>query len=127
MTAFQHLSTPVYAGAVPVVDAETGKLTWYISSDTLKLAGETGQELGLSLSKPISDFYSKLHEGTAGFKSPVTCKPDTRLLKLVKLVVETDAHRVWVVDDDEKPIGVVSLTNIISAIMRTDQKSGSTN
>ena len=54
MTAFEHLSTPVYAGAVPVVDSETGKLVWYISSDTLKLASESGRALGLSLSKPIS-------------------------------------------------------------------------
>ena len=76
----------MYAGAVPVVDSKTGQMIWYISSDTLKLAGETGQELGLSLSKPVSDFYSKLNETTEGFKRPVTCSPDTRLLKLVKLV-----------------------------------------
>jgi hypothetical protein len=66
MTAFEHMAQPVYGGAIAVVSSKTSELVWYISSDTLKLAGETGQQLGLSLSKTVGDFYSRLKTDVAG-------------------------------------------------------------
>ena len=47
--------------------------------------------------------------------------PDTSMLEMVKLIVETNSHRLWVVDRAKRPIGVVSLTNMIQCIVKTDK------
>ena len=49
------------------------------------------------------------------------CSPETDLKEMIRLVVENEAHRIWLVDGDKRPIGVVSLTNMISAIMKVDK------
>ena len=69
---------------------------------------------------PRTDFKSNLSNSTS-YRMPATCTPETPLRFLVKTVVESNAHRVWVVDEEGRPIGVVSLTNIIAAIMRSDK------
>ena len=55
------------------------------------------------------------------FKKPVCVTPDTSMREMVKLIVETNSHRLWVVDSEKRPIGVVSLTNMIGCIMKTDK------
>eukprot|EP01047_Picozoa_sp_COSAG01_P002349 COSAG01_NODE_62_length_29700_cov_146.810615_9_plen_119_part_00 len=101
MTAFNLLAEPQYAGAVAVVQAEDsdhpGSLFWYISADTLKLAGETADELAIALSKPILNLYdNKLEEhqrtiaakGISAFKQPAVIRPTTTLQQMIRLIVE---------------------------------------
>ena len=45
------------SGACPVIDSESGAIIWYVSPDTLKVAGDTSKELAIALSKPIADLY----------------------------------------------------------------------
>ena len=50
-----------------------------------------------------------------------TCKPDDTMAEMVQRVVEGHHHRLWMVDDDNKPTGVISLTDLIAtAIDRMD-------
>ena len=119
VSAFELLAKDQSSGAVAMVDSETGEIKWYISADTLKLAGTSGQELATCLSKPAEDLYDALVK-QPGFKQPVCISPDTSMLEMVKLIVETNSHRLWVVDRAKRPIGVVSLTNMIQCIMKTD-------
>jgi Ca2+-binding EF-hand superfamily protein/CBS-domain-containing membrane protein len=120
MSAFELLAEDPPSGAVVVVDSETGEIKWYISADTLKLAGKSGPELATCLSKPIEDLYDVVVKSPA-FKKPATITPETPMLDMVRLIVETSSHRLWVVDGQERPIGVVSLTNMIQCIMKTDK------
>ena len=105
-------------GAAVVCDAETDKVVWSVGPETLNAHGlDTPDALGISLSKPISQLYRDLQEAGVEFQQAVTCTPKTSMRQLVKTAVETGANRLWVVDDDEKPIGVVLLSEIITRIM----------
>ena len=119
VSAFELLMEDQPSGAVAMVDSETGEIKWYVSADTLKLAGRSGAELATCLSKPIEDLYDVVVK-QPDFKAPVCIAPDASMLEMVKLIVETNSHRLWVVDSAKKPIGVVSLTNMIGCIMKTE-------
>eukprot|EP01043_Picozoa_sp_COSAG02_P049835 COSAG02_NODE_5050_length_4694_cov_6.388466_3_plen_744_part_00 len=121
VSAFELLMEDQPSGAVAMVDSETGEIKWYISADTLKAAGSTGPELATCLSKPIEDLYEVLVKQPE-FKKPVCITPDASMLEMVKVIVETNSHRLWVVDSAKRPIGVVSLTNMIGCIMKTEDK-----
>ena len=120
MSAFELLGQGQPSGAVAVVDSETSEIKWYISADTLNLAGKSSGHLATCLSKPIEDLYDAVVKQPA-FKKPVCVTPDTSMREMVKLIVETNSHRLWVVDSEKRPIGVVSLTNMIGCIMKTDK------
>ena len=139
------------SGACPVVDSESGAIIWYISPDTLKVAGDTSKELAIALSKPIADLYETVQSKDT-LKPPVIISPNTNMTEMVKLIAEvrphpcrarptpaatppplpqtlsdrvvytqTKAHRLWVCDDAKRPIGVVSLTNMIQCIMKSEK------
>jgi CBS domain-containing protein len=47
---------------------------------------------------------------------PITVQPDDTLETVMKTVVENRIHRVYLVDASFKPIGVISLVDIIQAL-----------
>ena len=119
--AFELLAEDQPSGAVAVVNSETGAIMWYISADTLKLAGTNGSELAVCLSKPISHLFDVVKKQPV-FKPPASITPDISMLDMVAKIVETHSHRLWVVDSSNRPIGVISLTNMIQCIMKTENK-----
>ena len=104
------------ASAAVVCDSETGKVVWFVSPETLNAPGlDTPDALGIALSKPVCDLYRDL-EGQ-GRKEAETCKATASLIDMVRQMVESSAQRLWVVDDSERPVGMVSLTMIIECVM----------
>jgi CBS domain containing-hemolysin-like protein len=54
------------------------------------------------------------------FQDPVfEVKLDTSLLMTMGKLVATKAHRLWVTDESEAVIGLVSLTDILRAISKS--------
>ncbi len=51
------------------------------------------------------------HQGTA---YPVSVKQNTTLGEFFELIVKTKLHRVYVVDDNDVPLGVASLTDVLA-------------
>lgn len=47
---------------------------------------------------------------------PVTVRPDTPLRALARLMIDAHIHRVIVVDEKHRPVGVVSTTDILAAV-----------
>jgi len=47
----------------------------------------------------------------------VTCAPETTLVEILELLEKSSVHRVYVVDQDRKPLCVVALKDIISEII----------
>ena len=47
---------------------------------------------------------------------PVTVSPVTTIMELARMMVDAGIHRVIVVDERERPIGIVSSTDIIAAV-----------
>lgn len=48
---------------------------------------------------------------------PITCKPTHSLWNVVNKIVKHRVHRVFIVDEERKPQGVVTLTNVIEALL----------
>jgi CBS domain-containing protein len=47
---------------------------------------------------------------------PITVQPNDTLEAVMKTIVENKIHRVYLVDDNSKPVGVISLGDIIAAL-----------
>jgi CBS domain-containing protein len=52
---------------------------------------------------------------------PVTTAPHTTIGELARMMLEAHIHRIIVVDQDRRPIGVVSTTDILAALARADR------
>jgi CBS-domain-containing membrane protein len=51
--------------------------------------------------------------------NPVTATPGTRLGELARLMVQAHVHRVIVADDGGRPVGIVSSTDVLTAVARS--------
>ena len=49
---------------------------------------------------------------------PVTVSPGTTIGALAQMMMDAHIHRIIVVDQDERPVGVVSATDILAALAR---------
>lgn len=58
---------------------------------------------------PLGEYLSKYSEKSL---TPITIRAETSLLEAVQVMFESHIHRVWVIDDEFKPVGVVSLTDV---------------
>jgi len=52
---------------------------------------------------------------------PVTAKHHTKIGDLARMMIDAHIHRVIVVDEGNRPIGVVSSTDIIAALAHADE------
>jgi CBS domain-containing protein len=55
--------------------------------------------------------------------NPVTVPPDTPIDRLARLMLDAHIHRLIVVDNERRPIGVVSSTDILAAVAFRDSRS----
>jgi len=92
--------------SIAVVGAD-GKLVAQLSASDLR---GLSKELFAALDRRISDFTGKA-------KRVSTCQPDTKLRDVVKQLATGSLHRLWIVDKDQRPIGVVSLGDVMKALM----------
>eukprot|EP00004_Rigifila_ramosa_P018790 TRINITY_DN4714_c0_g1_i2.p4 TRINITY_DN4714_c0_g1~~TRINITY_DN4714_c0_g1_i2.p4 ORF type:complete len:205 (-),score=47.96 TRINITY_DN4714_c0_g1_i2:49-663(-) len=96
---------------VGVIDHE-GVLVSAISSSDLR--GITAADLS-KLLLPVERFLART-PGNAAFhqmQPPITCTADETLATIVKRLAHHKAHRIFVVDHAGKPVGVVSLSDIL--------------
>jgi len=102
------------AQCVAILDQATGKLVADISPADLRgIISETFHLLHL----PVTEFLNKI----AGKTPPVTCNQSTCLGDIITKVVQTHIHHLWVVDDQDKPLAVVTLTDILYSLFRVLQ------
>lgn len=97
-----------YYFAVPIVDPDTGVLVGTLSaSDIRNVSPDNIHQVKL----PVKEFLTK-------FREPVVAKKGTTMETIVRNILTSGVHRVWLVDDGNKPIGVVSLSDIISRLYK---------
>jgi len=95
--------------AVAIVNSE-GTLVANISASDLR--GLSNSSVA-TLFLPVCDYLIKAHDLP---KYPMTCKYYTRLdMVLVRMGIFR-VHRLWLVDDFERPIGLISLSDIMKRI-----------
>jgi len=103
---FQQMRlAPRQVHALAIVD-ENGVIVGTLSSADLR--GFTHEKLG-NILLPVLEFLKA--QGT--HRAPVVCEPSISIKEVVALMINEKVHRVWLVDDDNKPVGVVSMTDII--------------
>jgi len=102
--------------AVPVVD-EDGKIVASFSSTRLR--GLSADQFG-DLLLPIDQFLAKYAANSHVVTVSVDDTTETILQKMIGQ--EAHRHRVWVVENG-KPIGVVSMTDIMKEIRDTGTES----
>ena len=56
---------------------------------------------------------------------PVTISPGTHIGMIARMMIDAHIHRVIVVDEYERPIGVVSSTDILGALAHAEERSTS--
>jgi len=101
ISAFKLLATYLIS-AVPLVD-KRGVLIGTLSVSDLKFLQDDLSPLLLSASQ-----YKSIQEP----KPNIVCTRESTLEEVIAKLANSNVHRVWVVDDEDKPISVISITNI---------------
>jgi CBS domain-containing protein len=113
--AFEKMSKKGLSG-LAVVD-EDGELVHNTSSTDIKLWLQSSTSLDMS----IEDFLVTIRRSAADTKAvfPVSyVTMDAQVSKAMEKLYRTRYHRIWIVDEDKKPIGVMSLTDIFKFLTR---------
>ncbi|KAL6077474.1 CBS domain containing protein, variant 2 [Balamuthia mandrillaris] len=101
---------------VAVVDDETGKLMSALSLRDLKAITEDGRLFWRLFQKAnnfIRHLKADLRSADERPRSVVFCKMDNTLGDVINMCAEHKIHRVFIVDDEKKPISVVSLKDVL--------------
>jgi len=107
--AFNHIS------AVGVIN-EDGILVDNLSARDIRLIMDDPQD---TIQLPIGIFLEK--KQVSGF---VTCKADQSMRHACNLMMESLTHRVWLVDDNGLPVGVLSLSDVVRYIQDLPKTHG---
>mmetsp|Transcript_19020 Transcript_19020/g.53354 ORF Transcript_19020/g.53354 Transcript_19020/m.53354 type:complete len:311 (-) Transcript_19020:294-1226(-) len=95
--------------ALGVVEANGKLIGNFSASDLVGLYRKSLPDL----TKPVDKYLAHYSPRSL---TPIVLTDDATLLDVVNTLVESKIHRVWLVDADGKPTGVVSLTDIASFV-----------
>uniref|UniRef100_A0A672KWM7 5'-AMP-activated protein kinase subunit gamma-1 n=1 Tax=Sinocyclocheilus grahami TaxID=75366 RepID=A0A672KWM7_SINGR len=122
--AVVHSDTPLYAAlgifvdqrvsALPVVDENGHVVDIYSKFDVINLAAEkTYNNLDITVTKALQH-RSQYFEGV------LTCRASETLEAIISRLVEAEVHRLVIVDEQEVVKGIVSLSDILQALVLTN-------
>ncbi|GBC02461.1 hypothetical protein RclHR1_04640004 [Rhizophagus clarus] len=109
LTAFKKIHQDGVS-AVAVV-GDDGTLVGEVSAADLR--GLNRERLS-DLTKPVIMF---LKSSKGDLTKPLTCHGKFTLSQVMAGIIRSKAHRVWVVDEDDVPIGVITLSDILSMFL----------
>ncbi|XP_068905121.1 5'-AMP-activated protein kinase subunit gamma-2 isoform X3 [Tenebrio molitor] len=106
--------------ALPIVDTEGRLVDIYAKFDVINLAAEkTYNDLDVSLKK-ANEHRNEWFEGVH------KCKLDETLFTIMDKIVKAEVHRLVVVDDEDKVIGIISLSDLfLFLVLRPCGEDGS--
>ena len=116
-----HHSTPIIEAlnkfvkkrisALPIVDEEGKLIDIYAKFDVINLAAEkTYNNLDVTL-KEANEHRNEWFEGVH------MCKITDSLFHVMEIIVKAEVHRLVVVDEEKKVLGVVSLSDILAYLV----------
>ncbi|XP_057319535.1 dentin sialophosphoprotein isoform X2 [Microplitis mediator] len=108
--------------ALPILDSEGKLVNIYSKFDVINLAAmKTYDNLDVSLKEATqhrSDWFEGVHK----------CKLDDTLYIVMEKIVKAEVHRLVVTDENEKVIGIISLSDILLyLVLRPCGEDGGTN
>jgi 5'-AMP-activated protein kinase regulatory gamma subunit len=103
--------------AVAITD-ENGLLVSTFSASELRGIGKHNFEW---LLLPITVFLRRIASSTEGKPSfPLTCRKHTMIEDAINMLSTYRVHRLWIVDDQGKPEGVLALTDVMRLLLPND-------
>jgi CBS domain-containing protein len=100
--------------ALPIVDNAGLVVATLSASDLRGLSRDTVEKVKL----PVTEFLkvtaplAKKRDG-----EPVSITPDDTLMDALTLMVEKNVHRVWILNSMLRPVGCISQSDIIGALV----------
>lgn len=99
--------------AAPIVN-DAGVLVGTLSvSDLKSVTSESFRTLAMSTSQ-----FAEKHSSASQTPKAIMVTPEGTFGDVINLVTHAKTHRVWVVDANHKPIGVISLTDVCRVITK---------
>ena len=76
-------------------------------------------------SASVNDFLRQKEPRRFGepLPTPFTCTRDDRLGDIVEAMLQLHFHRIWIVNDAEQPIDVLTLTDIIYVVWKSERST----
>ncbi|KAF9351343.1 hypothetical protein BGX26_010635 [Mortierella sp. AD094] len=108
--ALQKMST-AHASSVAVVDSNGGLVAEMSAADLRGINPSRIQDLV----RPVL-VYLKTSQG-GDLKRPLSCKARFSLGQLLSGLVRNHAHRSWLVDEEDRPVGCITLSDILSVLL----------
>uniref|UniRef100_A0A8C2PWC7 5'-AMP-activated protein kinase subunit gamma-1 n=1 Tax=Cyprinus carpio TaxID=7962 RepID=A0A8C2PWC7_CYPCA len=119
--AVVHSDTPLYSAlgifvdqrvsALPVMDENGRVVDIYSKFDVINLAAEkTYNNLDITVTKALQ--HRSQH-----FEGVLTCRANETLETIINRLVEAEVHRLVIVDEQEVVKGIVSLSDILQALV----------
>ncbi|KAF9581213.1 hypothetical protein BGW38_001860 [Lunasporangiospora selenospora] len=108
-SALQTMST-AHASCVAIVDADGGLVAEMSAAD---LRGINPKRIH-DLTRPVL-VYLKTSQGS--LKRPLSCREKFSLGQILSGVVRNHSHRSWLVDDEDRPIGCITLSDILAMFL----------
>jgi len=104
--------------AVAIVD-DAGVLVGNFSATDLKLLGYGSDVTAVARpDQTLKNFVAKVRKSLGETKYPVYVERLATTAAVIKEFTKTNVHRIYVVDDQKKPVGVISLVDIIELFIR---------
>jgi len=97
--------------ACAVVDKDGVMVASLSPSDLRGLTNEKLQTILL----PVMEFFPAMTGARAS--PPLICRPDDMLLETMRKILKASTRRCWVVDEKMRPMGLLSMGNIISFVL----------
>jgi CBS domain-containing protein len=103
----------------PVVDAEGHYVGVLSTTDLLAWAerARRGQKCaGVYSDWQVGDILPREDVGLYMTDDPVTVDPETSIRRMAQMMIDADIHRLIVVGEAGRPIGIVSSTDLLAAL-----------
>ena len=125
-----HLLSQAHISGAPVVDTE-GKCVGVLSAtDFVHWAEEPERLTAVSpgcvhASWQMLDYDTIPEEEVSAYMTadPIVVPPHTKIADLAQMMLDAHIHRIIVVDQRQRPIGIVSATDIVAAVAQVGRRN----
>eukprot|EP01084_Bolivina_argentea_P112129 200007_1 len=107
---------------IAIINDEKQIVSHISESDIIGLGPEAISFLVSDEYLTVYHFMNAVNKENGRQCDPICCKKDEILSMLMKMIVETESNHIWIVDDDRKPIKLVTLNDIICKFSPYDYK-----
>ncbi|KAK2983144.1 hypothetical protein RJ640_007820 [Escallonia rubra] len=107
-------------GGLPVVEGPKKKIVGNVSIRDIRFLLLNPELFSKFRHLTVMDFMNTIAsatQDTGKVVTPITCKPDSTLGSVIHILASKLVHRIYVIDDSDEVIGVITLRDVISCFI----------